>query len=100
MDCLVLEEANYHAKIRGWYFLAGANFVLEMHQALKEAPEPWRSLPDYLNSHFCQAGLGCRFGQRSRGMEMLVGACSRKGLSERGIAEGIISIDLVGKDNN
>ena len=50
-----LEQAGYSVIIQAWDFLAGSNFVLEMHKAAIEAEQTLAVLsPNYLNALYTQ----------------------------------------------
>jgi hypothetical protein len=96
-----LEDANYSTISQAWDFLAGGNFVLDMHKASQEAEHTIAVLsPDYLNpkAGFSQSEWAAAFkedptGERGKLLLVRVRECETKGL-----LGPITYIDFVGLD--
>lgn len=92
-----LEEAGYTTTLQAWDFRPGANFVVHMDRAIKEADRTIAVLsPDYLAARYPMAEWAAAVGQDPTGeagklLPVRVQECSPEGLMT-----AIVFIDLVG----
>src|SRR5947209_7602787 len=95
-----LEQAGYSVIIQAWDFLAGSNFVLEMHTAAIEAEQTIAVLsPNYLNALYTQPEWAAAFVQDPTGAEGKLVPVRVQDCKPQGILTAISSIDLVGLEN-
>jgi len=96
-----LEDAGYSVVIQCWDFLPGGNFVLEMHEAAKDAERTIGVLsPHFLTSIFTQPEWAAAFvsdptGKKRRLLLIRVQDCQPDGL-----LAAINYLDLVGLDED
>jgi tetratricopeptide (TPR) repeat protein len=94
-----LEEAGYTTILQAWDFSAGSNFVIEMHNAARNARRTIALLsPDYLQAHFTQPEWAAAFvqdptGEKGTLLPVRVHPCKLDGL-----LASISYIDLVDLD--
>ena len=98
-----LEEAGFSTVLQSWHFRPGQNFVLNMHNASKEAERTIAVLsPDYLNANFTQSEWAAAFRQDPRGekgtlLPVHVRECRQQ---LNGLLGPITYINLVGLDES
>lgn len=94
-----IEDAGYETVIQANDFGPGSNFVLEMHNAAREARRTIAILsPDYLDSKFTAPEWAAAFaddptGELRKLMPVRVRECSPQGLMKQ-----VVYVDLVGLD--
>ena len=95
-----LEQAGYSVIIQAWDFLAGSNFVLEMHKAAIEAEQTIAILsPNYLNALYTQPEWAAALVQDPTGAEGKLVPVRVQDCKPQGILTAISYIDLVGLEN-
>src|SRR5947209_5151747 len=95
-----LEQAGYSVIVQAWDFLAGSNFVLEMHKATIEAKQTVAVLsPDYLNALYTQPEWAAALVQDPTGAEGKLVPVRVQDCKPQGILAAISYIDLVGLEN-
>ena len=88
----VLEAAGFTTKNQAWDFVAGSNFIVEMHQAAAEAERTIAVLsPDYQGSHFGQMEWAAALAQKKELLPFRV-----REVEVTGLLAGIVFTDLVG----
>ncbi len=98
-----LKEAGYSIVLQAWDFRPGANFILKMHEASKEAERTIAVLsPDYLRSTFAQPEWAAALYNDPLGVVgKLLPIHARECRKELGGLLGpIVYIDLVGVDEH
>src|SRR5213592_3706883 len=91
-----LEEAGYAARLQAWDFRPGANFVVEMNRATKQAERTLVVLSErYLQSGFGEAEWAEAFGRDPTGEEGLVVPVRIEACSVEGLLRNLVYIDLV-----
>lgn len=92
-----LEEEGYAVIIQAWDFGAGSNFVLDMHQALKDALATIIVLsPDFLSSRFTAPEWAAAFAQDPTGTRGRLIPVRMRECQPNGLLGQINYIDLVG----
>lgn len=95
-----LEQAGYSVIIQAWDFLAGSNFVLEMHKAAIEAEQTIAVLsPNYLNALYTQPEWAAALVQDPTGAEGKLLPVRVQDCTPQGILTAISYIDLGGLEN-
>jgi tetratricopeptide (TPR) repeat protein len=95
-----LELAGYSVIVQAWDFLAGSNFVLEMHKAAIEAERTIAVLsPNYLNALYTQPEWAAALVQDPTGAERKLLPVRVQACNPQGILAAISYIDLVGLEN-
>src|SRR5437660_711663 len=95
-----LEQAGYSVIVQAWDFLAGSNFVLEMHKAAIEAEQTIAVLsPNYLNALYTQPEWAAALVQDPTGAEGKLVPVRVQDCKPQGILTAISYIDLVGLEN-
>lgn len=94
-----LEEAGYTTILQAWDFRPAQNFVIKMHEAIRASERMIAVLsPDYLNASFSSAEWASAFVQDPKGEKGILLPVRVRECDLRGLFEGIIHVDLVGKD--
>src|SRR5690242_15523187 len=94
-----LEAAGYKTIVQAWDFHAGSNFVLDMHEAARQATRTIAVLsPDYLASKFTPAEWVAAFRRDPKGEDSTLIPVQVRSCDVEGLLGQIISIDLVGQD--
>lgn len=94
-----LEAAGHTTIIQAWDFPPGGNFVLEMHQAAKEARRTIAVLsPDYLTSRFTQPEWAAAFAQDPTGAKGILVPVRVREVDLEGLLGQIIYLNLIGLD--
>ena len=93
-----LEDAGYTTVIQAWDFLAGNNFVLEMHKALVGAERTIEVLsPAYLRAVFATPEWTAVFAQDPTGEQGLLLPVRIEECDLQGLHRAITYTDLVGR---
>ncbi|MFZ2473261.1 MAG: FxSxx-COOH system tetratricopeptide repeat protein [Methanothrix sp.] len=96
-----LEEAGYSTIIQCWDFLPGCNFVLEMHEAAKEAKRTIGVLsPNFLASMFTQPEWSAAFVKDPSGESRKLLLIRVQDCLPDGLLAAINYLDLVGLDED
>jgi hypothetical protein len=99
--CWQLEDAGYSTVIQAWDFRPGANFVVEMQDALTKASRILAVLsPNYLESSFAFAEWAAAFAHDPRGTARKFVPVRVEGCQPEGLLGQVVYIDLVGRDEN
>src|SRR5947209_5570807 len=94
------EHAGYSVIYQAWDFLAGSNFVLEMHKAAIEAEQTIAVLsPNYLNALYTQPEWAAALVQDPTGTDGKLLPVRVQDCKPQGILAAVSSIDLVGLEN-
>jgi hypothetical protein len=92
-----LEEANFTVWYQGWDFHQGNNFVLKMHEALKESEQVIAVLSDsFLQSDFTQPEWAVAFAKDPKGQRRKLLPIRVKECEPDGLLTAIVYTDLVG----
>lgn len=93
----VLEVEGYTTFLQAWDFRPGGNFVLDMHNALKQSERFIAVLsPDYLDSLYCQAEWAAAFTKDPNSEKNLFIPVRVTNIKPEGLHAAIIYIDLFG----
>ncbi len=95
----VLENVGYRCVIQAWDFVAGSNFVLEMHKADQACERTIAVLsPEYLESAFAQPEWAAKFAEdpKNENHKLLIARVAE--CVPTGLLKAIVYIDLVGKN--
>src|SRR6266700_1458546 len=96
-----LEDEGYTCIIQAWDFLAGGNFVLDMHRAAMEAQRTIAVLsPDYLTALYTQPEWAAAFVQDPTGKNGTLLPVRVRECKPQGILAPIVYIDLVTLDES
>ena len=94
-----LEEAGFTTLVQAWDFHAGGNFVLDMHEATKQAAHTIAVLsPDYFASNFASSEWAAAFRRDPRGEHGILMPVRVRSCDVEGLFGQIVYIDLVGQD--
>jgi len=94
-----LEDHGYSTVLQAWDFLPGANFVLEMQNALVKARRLIAVLsPAYLKTFYTQAEIAAAFARDPSGKRQTLVPVRIKECELKGLWSQVIYIDLVGLD--
>lgn len=92
-----LEEYGYTIIIQAWDFEAGNNFILEMHNAIKDSGKIILVLSEnYLNSEYCQAEWSAFFNTDPSGKMKNLLPIRISDVKPNGLLSNIVYIDLFG----
>ena len=93
----VLEENGYSTIIQAWDFLAGNDFVVEMHKALQQCKKTIIVLSEnYLKSEYCRAEWSSVFARDPTGNQRILIPVRIEDVKPNGLLKSRIYIDLVG----
>jgi len=92
-----LEEAKYSVVIQAWDFRPGANFVLEMHQAVEGAERTIAVLSDnYLRAKYTQPEWAAAFAKDPQGRDRKLIPVRVAECQPTGLLGSCVYVDLVG----
>ena len=92
-----LEETGHTVFYQNWDFRAGENFVVEMHEALKESERVIAVLSDdFLRSNFTPSEWATAFARDPKGQGRRLLPIRVKECEPDGLLAGIIYTDLIG----
>lgn len=94
-----LEEAGYTTILQAWDFRPSENFPIKINEAIRESERLVAVLsPDYVSSNFGAAEWAAAFAQDPKGEKGILLPVRVRECDLKGLFNGIIHVDLVGKD--
>ena len=93
----LLLESGRTVRMQDPDFQAGSNFILEMHEGLRQAKRMIAVLsPDYLTSRFCSSEWAAKFAEDPMGSQRLLIFVKVRDCQLDGLLSQIVHIDLTG----
>ena len=94
-----LEEAGYTTILEAWDFRPSENFPIKINEAIRESERLVAVLsPDYVTSNFAAAEWAAAFARDPKGEKGILLPVRVRECDLKGLFDGIIHVDLVGKD--